>query len=159
MSDLLQRDALLALAGRTLLTGSAAAVTTTLVLALRARAEGRAPVQPVNATSHWLQGENAGHSRAVDLPHTVGGYATHHAASLLWAGAFEAVRVWHPRRNPLGDALAVSAFAAFVDYVLVPKRLTPGWETVLAPRSIALAYATMALVFATSALGRWRVGR
>lgn len=146
------------LAGRTLRSGSAAAIATTVVLALRARAEGQALVQPVNATSHWFLGDAAGRSRAVDLKHTLGGYLTHHAASLLWAGVYEALRLWRPQRNPLGDAAAVSALAAVVDYAVVPKRLTPGWELVVRPRSIALAYAAMGLVLATAAVGR-RGGR
>lgn len=146
------RNALLTFAGRTLLSGSAVAVATTAILALRARTEGRNPIQPVNSTSHWYLGEAAGRSRAVDIPHTIGGYLTHHAASLLWAAVFEGLRLWRPQRNPLGGAAAVSALAAFVDYAVVPKRLTPGWEKVVTPRSIALAYVTMSLVLATSAL-------
>jgi len=138
------------LLGRTLLSGSAVALATTVVLALRARAEGRHPVQPLNSTSHWYLGEAAGRSQALDLPHTVGGYLTHHAASLLWAGVYEGLRRWRPQRHPLGDAAAVSALAAFVDYAVVPKRLTPGWEKVVTPQSIALAYVAMGLVLATS---------
>lgn len=145
-------------AGRTLRSGSAAAIATTVVLALRARAEGQHVVQPVNATSHWFLGDAAGRSRAVDLKHTLGGYLTHHAASLLWAGVFEALRLWRPQRNPLGDAALVATLAAVVDYAVVPRRLTPGWELVVRPRSIALAYTAMGLVLATAAVGR-RGGR
>ncbi|OYX69478.1 MAG: hypothetical protein B7Y95_18040 [Rhizobiales bacterium 32-66-11] len=144
------------LVGRTLLSGSAVALATTMVLALRARAEGRHPIQPLNATSHWYLGEAAGRSRALDLRHTLGGFLTHHAASLLWAGVFEGLRLWRPQSNPLGDAAAVSALAAFVDYAVVPKRLTPGWEQVVTPKSITLAYVAMGLVLATTAMCRRR---
>lgn len=143
-----------AFAGRTLFSGSVAAVTTSVVLALRARAEGRHPVQPINATSHWYLGESVGRWRAVDLRHTFGGLVTHHAASLLWAGMFEGLRLWRPRHSPVGDAVAVSALAALVDYAVVPKRLTPGWETVVRPQSIALTYVAMGLVFAATARRR-----
>jgi len=136
---------MLALLGRALLSGSAASITTTVTLALLARAQGRHPVQPVNSTSHWYLGEAAGRSRALDLPHTLGGYLTHHAASVFWATAFEAVRALRPRRAPVGEALAISALAALVDYAVVPKRLTPGWEKVVTPRAIALAYGVMAV--------------
>ena len=51
----------------------------------------------------------------------------------------------------------VLALAAFVDYVVVPKRLTPGWEKVVSPRSIALAYGAMAVaLWATSSPGKGR---
>jgi hypothetical protein len=42
-------------------------------------------VQPINATSHWLHGEEAGKIKQVDAIHTGAGYATHHAACVLWA--------------------------------------------------------------------------
>jgi len=61
-------------------------------LALLAKAEGAAPIQPINATSHW-----------------------------------------------------VAMVAAVVDYGLVPKRFTPGWEDPLPIRSIAGGFAGLAL--------------
>jgi len=130
---------------RTLVSGTAASLATTAALAVLARAEGRHPIQPVNSTSHWFLGDRAGRSRRLDLPHTLGGYATHHAASMFWAAIFEAVRRHRPNSAPLGHAVAISALAALVDYGVVPKRLTPGWEKVVTPRSIAIAYAVMAL--------------
>ena len=42
-------------------------------------------------------------------------------------------------------ATAVSAAAAFVDYAVVPKRLTPGFEAHLPARSIALVYVAFGL--------------
>ena len=115
---------MLPLLTKALLSGSAVGVATTAALAALARAEGRHPVQPVNSTSHWYLGEAAGRSRAVDLRHSLLGYATHHGASLFWAAIFQALRRLSPKREPLVDALAVSAFAALVDYAVVPRRLT-----------------------------------
>ena len=48
------------------------------------------------------------------------------------------------------DAAVAAATAAVVDYVFTPHRLTPGWELVLPPRSMALAYVAMAAAFAGS---------
>ncbi|MDR6955807.1 hypothetical protein J2X65_005190 [Ancylobacter sp. 3268] len=135
---------------KALVSGSVVSLATTAALALLARAEGRHPVQPVNSTSHWYLGERAGRSRALDLPHTLGGFATHHAASVFWAVIFEAVRRYRPNSAPLGNAIAVSALAALVDYGVVPKRLTPGWEKVVAPRSIAIAYVVMAVALSAT---------
>lgn len=144
---------------RTLISGTATSVATTAVLALLARAEGQHPIQPVNSTSHWFLGEQAGRSRRLDLPHTLGGFATHHAASLLWAAIFELVRRYRLNSAPLGDAVAISALAALVDYGVVPKRLTPGWEKVVTPRSIGIAYAVMALALAATCSGNERRNR
>jgi hypothetical protein len=135
------------LLSRILMTGTAASLTTAGVLGLLARAEGRDAVQPVNATSHWLHGKGAGHSRAVDASHTFLGFATHYAASMLWGALFQRLRQAGHDRSPLVDALGVSALAAVVDYAVVPKRLTPGWEEVVSPASIAVTYAAMTLAF------------
>jgi hypothetical protein len=128
-----------------LVSASAVSTTTTIALALLAQAEGYHPIQPLNSTSHWYRGEAAGRSRAIDWGHTLLGFATHHSASMFWASLFQALRRARPDRSPIVDAVGVSALAALVDYGVVPKRLTPGWEKVVSPRSIALAYAAMAV--------------
>jgi hypothetical protein len=39
-----------------------------------------------------------------------------------------------------------------VDYAVVPRRLTPGWEAVLSKRAIAATYVMMALGLAAGGL-------
>jgi len=140
---------------RALVSGAAAAAASTAALALLARAEGKGALQPTNSTSHWLNGEQAASFKGADLAHTLTGAATHFAACVFWAALFE----WRTgERGPLAplpvlrDALAVSAFAAVVDYTVTPKRFTPGWEFVLSHRSMAVAYAAMAAGLAGAAL-------
>jgi hypothetical protein len=135
--------------------GTAASITSTIALALVARAEGKAASQPINATSHWLNGNDAGSFKGVDIAHTAVGYATHHAANVFWAVLFE---WWIGERRPLPPlelcqrALGTSALAAAVDYGATPKRLTPGWELVLTKRSMAVAYGAMAVGLALGAV-------
>ncbi|MGI4801777.1 MAG: hypothetical protein ACRYG8_48650, partial [Janthinobacterium lividum] len=123
--------------------------------ALLARREGKAALRPLNATSHWLHGPAAAFVEKADLSHTGVGYLTHHAAMLFWASLFE---LWIQRHRPvaplplLRDAMTMSAVAAFADYVLTPKRFTPGWEFVLSKRSMAATYAAMALGLAAGTL-------
>ena len=147
--------------------GAAAAATSTAALALLARAEGKGALQPTNSTSHWLNGEQAASFKGADIAHTLTGAATHVAACVFWAALFER---WIGERGPvtpllvLRDAVAVSAFAAVVDYTVTPKRFTPGWEFVLSKRGMAIAYAAMAAGLAGGALARQplplqRVGR
>ncbi|WP_244607284.1 hypothetical protein [Bosea sp. CS1GBMeth4] len=133
-----------------LVSGTAVSLATSAVLSVLARLEGRSAVQPVNSTSHWYWGEAAGRSRRLDAPHTIVGFATHHGASLFWACAYELLRRHPGRRAAFGDAVAVSTLAAVVDYAVVPKRLTPGWEKVVSPAAIGAAYAAMALALALS---------
>ena len=114
-------------------------------------------MQPLNATSHWLNGDRAARRRAVDLQHTGVGLATHLAATVFWATLFEAWQAARPSRGAAetaARAAAVAALAAVVDYTITPKRFTPGWELVLAKRSMALAYAAMAVGFAVTSRPR-----
>ena len=131
-----------------LVSGTAASITSSAALALLAKADGRNAVQPLNATSHWLHGEDAGSVREVDLNHTAVGYATHHAASIFWAFLFKSLQAARPERSAsrtAKNAAIVTAIAAVVDYGVVPKRLTPGWEEVLSASSITGGYVGMAL--------------
>lgn len=132
---------------RVLITGSIASAVSAAVLGLLAKAEGKDAIQPINATSHWLHGEDAGAVTAIDVEHTATGYATHHAASVFWAALFETLQSAAPNAQPgrvMRDAALVSTIAAVVDYGLVPKRLTPGWEGPLPMRSVAGGFVGMA---------------
>ena len=137
-----------------LVSGSCASLASAAALAVAARFEGRAAIQPINATSHWLNGEDAGSYTGLDGAHTAVGYATNHAASLFWAVFFEAWLAW---RRPAGaasmlrDASVMSAIAAAVDYGATPKRFTPGWEFVLSRKGMAFAYAGLAVGLAAGA--------
>ncbi len=138
-----------------LVSGAVASATSSLALAMLARFEGKAALQPVNSTSHWLHGEPAAAFTGADLAHTAVGYATHHAATVFWAVLFEG---WIGAARPLAPlptlrkAAAMSAIAAAVDYGATPRRFTPGWEFVLSRRSMSLAYAAMAGGLAAGAL-------
>lgn len=137
------------------ISGSIASIVSTATLAALARAEGKGALQPTNSTSHWLHGSFAGQVREMDVPHTLTGYATHHASAIFWAFPFERWLQSRPPRSPgqmLIDAAGMSVIAAAVDYGLAPKRFTPGWEDVLSVRSIGIAYGALALGLAAGAL-------
>ncbi|MDT7950977.1 MAG: hypothetical protein RQ966_05675 [Acetobacteraceae bacterium] len=137
-----------------LISGSYASVASTAALAVAARAEGKGAWQPINATSHWRNGDAAAGYRDVDLRHTAIGYATNHAACIFWALCFE---TWRSRRRAagpmpmLGEAALMAVIAAAVDYGPTPRRFTPGWELVLSKKGMAVAYAGLALGLAAGA--------
>jgi hypothetical protein len=125
-------------------------------LAMLARAEGKGALQPLNATSHWLHGEQAGFVTRADAAHI-----------LLWDSrpttprrgfGRSCSRDWiRGRRSPapiglLRDSAIIAAIAAAVDYGITPKRLTPGWEAVLSKRAIATTYIAMAFGLTAGAL-------
>ena len=131
-----------------LLTGTAAATLSAAALAVLALSEGRGGAQPLNATSHWLHGDEAADEPDPDLPHTGVGGITHLLSAVFWAVPFEIWQARRPARGPgdlARDAAVMSAVAAAVDYGLTPRRFTPGWELVLPVRSMAIAYGALAL--------------
>lgn len=152
-----EREAIMhSLLARSLLSGSAVTIATAGVLAALGYVEGRHPVRTTNATSHWFHGDDAARAHAFDLRHTATGFATHFAASTFWAAIFQMLQRLTPTRPVAVDALGVSALAAVVDYAIVPKRLTPGWEKVVTPMYIAITYGVMmAALMKTSGRDRY----
>lgn len=135
--------------------GTVASAAVAAMLALRARAEGKGVLQPFNATSHVAHGPEAGRMRDADLAHTGLGAAAHHAAAMFWSLPFG----WWlaSRKNPTAREVAAGAavtagVAATVDYGLLPKRATPGWEHAVSTKSIAMAFGAMALGLAAGGL-------
>lgn len=125
--------------------GAWASVLSTVVLSiLSVRATGAAS-SGTNATSKWIWGNAACRVERPTARHTAVGYVIHHLSSLLWAGLF----AW-PAKTPrsrlavVGRAATVTALAAAVDYLAVPRRLTPGFEAHLPARKIAWVYAGFA---------------
>jgi hypothetical protein len=139
----------------TLVTGSVASAVSTIALGALAKIEGKSSFRPANSTSHWLHGDEAGSDERVDIIHTAVGYATHHASALFWALPFEAWLSSRPPRSStelLKDAAVMSAIAGVVDYGIVPKRLTPGWELTLSRKSVAAAFVSLAIGLAAGAM-------
>ena len=146
-----------------MVTGTVASLLSCAGLALAAEAEGAAPLRPLNATSHWLNGDVAGLYGGVDGRRTGVGAATNTAACLFWALPFMAWQRQRPAATPgalLRDALAMAAIAAAVDYGATPRRFTPGWELVLSKAGMAAVYGALAVGFAAGAsLDRGRAAR
>jgi hypothetical protein len=95
---------------------------------------------------------------AIDEPDpmvTTIGVATNLLAGVFW-GSILALRL---RANPsrsgadiLCEAALVAGFAGILDYGILPRRLSPGWEFGLAGSSVAIAFGAMGLGLAGGAL-------
>jgi len=140
----------------------ACAVTAAVAGAAGARASGSA-VAPLNAISHVLYGSRAARVRTIDMPHTALGLAINYGASTFWAGVYEAAFGRAAERGELAKAsagaAAVAALAYVTDYHVVPKRLTPGWEERMPPRSLALVYGALAICLPLRGLVRGATSR
>jgi hypothetical protein len=138
---------------RSIITSAAASATTGAALMLLGRHEHRGALTPLNASSHWLYGDHVGRKRRADLAHTGVGLATHHLAVMFWSLALESALGGAKKTLPelaLAGALNSASAAAF-DYLVVPRRLSPGWELALSRKAMTGAFAAMALGLATGA--------
>ena len=133
--------------GRGLVSGSIAAVASTLVLLMQSKKEAKSALSAQNAVSHWIWGEEAKHRHGLSVRYTVLGYAIHHASAVFWGVIYERlVRSKRPL-SPPAELLRASAFATvanFVDYRLTPHRLKPGFEHHLSTKSLVFVYAAFA---------------
>jgi hypothetical protein len=135
--------------------GVGGGVLSAAVAAGAARAEGKGALQPLNATSHWLHGPRAGRVRDLDAEHSGVGIATHALSALFWAAPYA---LWLRQARDrsavevLGGAAATAGVAAVVDYLLVPRRLTPGWELAIGRGGVGATFVGLALGLAAGAL-------
>lgn len=127
------------------LCGAGAALASLAATAALARAEGKPALQPINSSSHWLWGEAAGKRTEADIAHTGIGTTTNVGAGFFWGGILGSI-LYRRRPTPtqtLGYGIGLGAIAGVLDYGIMPKRLTPGWELTLTARSVALAMGAM----------------
>lgn len=135
--------------------GAGATVATTAVLTLIGQRQDLSPWAPINAVSHIVWGDEAGNHVAPSLKYTATGAVLNAAAVTAWALPFAWLRKALPV-NPVASAavagIATAALAYVVDYHVVPRRLTPGFELRLPKRSFLPIYASLAVGLAAGAL-------
>ena len=135
------------LLGRVLVSGTLAGVAAAVAASIAGRRQAGAYAAPLNATSHIVWGDRAARRNAVSLKYTGVGAALHYGAALFWAALYELL----PGRAPL-RAATVAATAYVVDYHVVPRRLTPGFEMRVSPGALAAVYGALALGLWASSL-------
>jgi putative flippase GtrA len=134
------------------LPGIVAGALSTLALGALARLVGKHPAAPVSAVSHWVWPQEVNQTARPRTRHFMTGLAIHHLMSIGWAAvnAFTLAAI-QESREPCSDspseylerialAGAMTLAAAFSDYVVVPKRFTPGFEFHLRVPQIAAVY-------------------
>jgi hypothetical protein len=141
--------------------GTLAGASAAAVAAWRATQDGRRPLAPINAVTHCIWPRRALEVAGFSARHTLLGLAIHQTAAVFWATGFEALlRRWTggaPRARPVvtGATAAATAVTAYmVDYHVVPKRLTPGFEAHLSNRSLAAVYVAIGTALLAAALSR-----
>ena len=132
-----------------LVAGSIVAAATIATVALRGLNDSGSAAAPINASTHVVYGPEAGAVDEPDVKHTLPGLAINAGASVFWAAVYERLFGRAVTRNNVGKALlgggVVAGLAYLLDYHLLPKRLTPGWEERVSGRSLAMIFGVMAL--------------
>jgi hypothetical protein len=122
---------------------------TTAAIAASGAIELRNAAAPLNAVSHILWGDGAARQNDTSARYTALGTAINAAAMASWCVLHHVVFRPDRRRAGLAQSLArgaaTAAAAYVVDYYVVPRRLTPGFEKRLSGRSIFAVYAALAL--------------
>ena len=139
---------------RAALSGSIASVLSTALLAALGKAKFNRPAAMTNATSHWLWGDTAYRAYKPTWRHTALGYITHHGSAILWALLSEYLLSRAKKVSPTTIARAATttvATAAFVDYVVTPRRFTPGFEKHLSKGAMIGVFAVIAAGLAIGA--------
>ena len=139
--------------------GAVAGLAATAAIAWAGRRETGSAIAPINATSHVLWGDAAGATAAVDMKHTVTGLLLNGGAGVFWAFIQELLLSRLPRRDraaAVASGAAVAGLAYVVDYHLIPRRLSPGWELRVSPRAVALGFIALGVGLSVAALLRAR---
>lgn len=119
------------------------------VLAWRGRKETGSAFAPVNAPSHWVWSDRALRRDDASWRYTGVGALVHQGAAVFWGVLYERFvasrHAPHPLHADLRDAALATAAAATVDFVMTPRRFTPGFEKRLSTRGLLWVYAGFAL--------------
>lgn len=136
-----------------LFSGTAGAAAVCGAIAFLGRADSGSALAPINASSHIYWGVEAGQVERPTLAQTAPGLAINIGASFWWALVFELtfgrkLGQGHDQisfTKAVAGGLATAGLAYIVDYKLVPKRLTPGWEQRLSGGSVLAGLAALGL--------------
>jgi hypothetical protein len=135
-----------------------AALTTTAAIALCGQMENGDAIQPINDISHIVFGDESFAQSGASLRYTGTGLSMTKSLTASWAVLHEVLfGEYQDEGNvpvSLAGGAAVAAFAYFIDYHVVPKRLTPGFEAHLSRRSLIAIYVVMALALGLGGIKR-----
>jgi hypothetical protein len=144
---------------RAMASGTISGLATATAALVEGKRETGSYYAPLNATSHIVWGEEAALQDGPSLKYTLTGFLLNHASAIFWALFYEKLFGRHsaeharacnrtapaPLAEPILGAAAVTTAAYVIDYHLIPKRFTPGFEKRLSPKSLATIFVTLAI--------------
>ena len=128
---------------RTAVTGAVTSACALAALLVVSRYETGHAFAALNGSGQLVNGDEALRARDASLRHTLPALLIQHASAHWWAAAQEHPVLVRHVPGPALRACALTLLAAFLDYGLLPKRLSPGYEGQLSLRGIALVFAAV----------------
>lgn len=139
--------------------GTISGLATAVATIVEGKRETGSYYAPLNATSHIIWGNEAARQDSPSLKYTLTGFLLNHSSTIFWALFYEKLFGRHsaergradgltastPLGKPILGAAAVTTAAYVVDYHLIPKRFTPGFEKRLPAKSLATIFVTLAI--------------
>lgn len=127
-------------------------------VALCGQIENGNAAAPLNAISHISYGDEALAQEELSLKYTGTALLLNKSANASWAALHEMLVGESQDDGNVAASLAggalIAALAYFIDFRLVPKRLTPGFEHKLSGRSLLFVYVVLALALGLGGLRR-----
>lgn len=139
--------------------GTLAGAVSLAAVAVQGRRDSGSALAPINASSHVIWGEEAAQVETITARHTLPGLMINIGAGFFWAFTFQKLFGASADRRGTATALAggaaTAALAYTLDYKLLPRRLSPGWEQRISKRSLLMSLGAMGLAIGIgSALSR-----
>jgi hypothetical protein len=149
--------------GRAVISGTVSGLATAGAASFAGKYENGSYAAPLNATSHIIWGEEAAYHDRPSLKYTLTGFLLNHASTIFWASFYEKLSGSHGARQrmrrfpftispepvslvkPVCRGAAVAAAAYIIDYYLIPKRFTPGFEKRVSGKSLTAIFAALAV--------------
>jgi hypothetical protein len=114
------------------------------------------PLQPLNAVAHIVVGNRAFQVNTAHPLVTSAGIVVHAISLLAWGIVLSLILGRSRASLAWAIALAFAAVVAFIDLVVLPAPLSPGFETILTRRELVVVYVVMGVAMAWGA-GKFRV--
>lgn len=106
------------------------------------------PLQPLNAVGHIVVGSRAFQVTTAHPLVTSAGILVHVISLVAWGIVLSLILRQARGAFTWAIAVAFAAAVAVIDLVVLPTRLSPGFETVLTPREVVVVYAVMGVAMA-----------
>ncbi len=144
---------------RAVISGTLSGLATATAASVQGKRETGSYYAPLNATSHIIWGDKAALQDTPSLKYTLTGFLLNHGSTIFWALFYEkllgrrraerdrgeGLSAPTPVAEPILYAATVTTAAYIIDYHLIPKRFTPGFEKRLSAKSLATIFVTLAI--------------